>query len=128
MAITQERLIAMVDLAEKYTEVLRALRAETAHIAGLIHRAETPEVRDQWIESLVNLILSTEVSIDDYFMIREEKIHFKFARNKNKKNAEHTRRWRARKREEREAVLDNYTADVEVDELFGSKLGGKPLD
>ncbi len=121
MPITQDRLIRMVELADKYSSLLSPMRAEISQLAIQHNRAKTLEEKDTWMNAVVNYILDIQAQGEDLLRIQEEKLHFKYTRKKNEANARAQAKHRARLKEQTEILYDDAQAQSAVDELFGTE-------
>lgn len=125
MAITQERLISLLSVVDENLARLRILQAHARRARDAIYEANDPRFIRQIVEDLSLAIHQAgELPPDLLEIYITEQAHFKFNSQRNKHNADASRRYRLRKKAREDEANDRIQL-IEAG-LISSRTSDRP--
>lgn len=116
MAITQERLIALIEVADHLIEKTHQFLAYAERAKASVYLAQTlDEAKDAAMNVVSAAHATCAIPPDILEKYLTEKAHFKFSSNNNRRAAENMRKYRLRRKMRENAAQD----DEELKSIFG---------
>lgn len=129
MPIVQERLIALIGVTERAIDVAKAHKQIITKLEQSLE-STIPEIIltsgglvsasqkiVEFLRPYIHMIQDRDLSMDDYFIFREEQVHFKYTKKKNENNRVYAERYRTKKKLSKSSSQEEHDIHDQSEEI-----------